>query len=80
MQLQGGGQGIPGGIAALLGQTPPEQEQKDPLQAVQDAIENIHELMVTVTDPADVNVIAGCLKALTGVQQRLMQKSQSQGQ
>lgn len=76
--LQGPPPQVPhGGIAQLLGQTPPQQDQPDPLQAVQEAIDGIHGLMVTLTDPQEVNNVAGCLKILTGIQARMMA---SQGQ
>lgn len=71
--LQGPPPQIPqGGIAQLLGQAPPQQAQPDPLHAVQEAIDGIHGLMVTLTDPQEVNNVAGCLKILTGIQARMM--------
>lgn len=65
----------PGGIAQMFGQQPPDQDDHspDPLSAVQEAIDGIHGLMVTLTDPQEVNNVAGCLKILTGIQARMMQ-------
>lgn len=75
--LQGGYAPPPNGIADMVGKPASEGPSKDPLQAVQEAINDIHELMVTVKDPQDVNNIAGCLKILAGVQQRLMASAQA---
>jgi hypothetical protein len=80
-----GGAGGPGGPppAALPGGPPPGlpplppdsdqgQQQADPLSELQDTIGNLHELMKTLPDPADVDQVAQALKILTGVQKRQM--------
>ena len=55
----GGGPGGPGGIS--------------PLHAVQSVIQDIHDLMRILPDPGAVSIAATCLKAMTGLQQQLMQ-------
>jgi hypothetical protein len=42
------------------------------LGELQDTIGNLHELMKTLPDPADVDQVAQALKILTGVQKRQM--------
>lgn len=77
--LQGPPPGLPpGGIAEMMGQPEQEPDQDSPLEAVQDAINGMHDLLVTLTDPADVNQAAQAFKILTGLQARLMSQS-SQG-
>ncbi len=43
-----------------------------PLEAVQSVIQDTHDLMRILPDPGMVNIVASCLKALTGVQKQLM--------
>lgn len=43
------------------------------LAALQEVIQDIHQLMTIVKDPAHTNVIAQCLRALTGIQKEMMQ-------
>ncbi len=74
-----GGPGGPGG-------PPPDAEDKpnghglSPVEGVQSALQDVHDLMKMLTDPADVNVAAGCLKALTGLQHKLMTQQGPGGQ
>jgi type VI protein secretion system component VasF len=42
------------------------------LQALQAAIEMLHQLMTVMPDPKHTQVVAKCLQALTQVQQELM--------
>jgi len=42
------------------------------LDALQEAIQALHELMTVLPDPKDTNVVAQCLRALTGIQQEMM--------
>ena len=54
-------------------QAPPDdQGGGDPLGSLQDAVGNLHTLMQTLPDPADVDAVAQALKILTGVQKRQM--------
>lgn len=46
-----------------------------PLAQVQSLIQDVHDAMRNIQDPQIVNVLSGCLKALTGVQQQLMTQS-----
>jgi hypothetical protein len=43
------------------------------LQALQQAIQMLHALMVHMSDPQAVAVVGKCLQALTGLQQQIMQ-------
>lgn len=43
------------------------------LAALQRVITDVHQLMAVLKDPKATNVVAQCLKALTGVQQEMMQ-------
>lgn len=49
------------------------------LQALQDAIQVLHQLMTILSDPQAVNVVATCVKNLTGLQQQMMQGAQQGG-
>lgn len=72
--LQGPPPQLPqGGISQMIGQPPAAPPDADPLVALQEAIDGIHDLMRTLPDPQDVNNVAGCLKILTGIQARMMQ-------
>lgn len=42
------------------------------LDQIQSLIQDLHDAMRNITDPQIVNVLATCLKAVTGVQQQLM--------
>jgi len=42
------------------------------LQAVQAAIQALHDLMGLLPDPKDTQIVAKCLQALTGIQQEMM--------
>jgi hypothetical protein len=42
------------------------------LEALQKAIQDIHQLMTVLNDPKDTAVVAQCLKALTGIQHEMM--------
>lgn len=42
------------------------------LDQIQSLIQDVHDAMRNISDPQIVNVLAQCLKALTGVQQTLM--------
>lgn len=65
----------------MVGQQPSAPTSDDPLEAVQDAINGMHDLLVTLRDPADVNQAAQAFKILTGLQAKLMANAQTpQGQ
>lgn len=42
------------------------------LDALQQAIQILHDLMATLPDPKDTQIVAKCLQALTGIQQEMM--------
>ena len=48
-------------------------QQPQGLEELQEAIQAIHELMTVLPDPKDTAVVAQCLRALTGIQQDMMQ-------
>lgn len=50
-----------------------DQDPSDPLAALQDAIQDLHNLMTVLPDPKDTAVVAQCLTALTRIQQDMMQ-------
>lgn len=52
----------------------PNGSGMSPLDQIQSLIQDCHDAMRNISDPNIVNVIAGCLKQLTGVQQQLMTK------
>mgnify|MGYP006915172471 CR=1 FL=1 len=65
--------GMPPQMQALLaGGGGQQQPSRDALPALQAAIEDIHKLMIAMPDAAHVNVVAQCLRALTGIQKELM--------
>lgn len=70
--------GAPGGGAA-----PPDQKANghglSSLDQIQSLIQDVHDAMRNISDPQIVNVLSGCLKALTGVQQTLMTKGGGPG-
>ena len=78
--LQGSGPLHGGSLADLLSGGPPPAtnsddggaKQTDPLTAIQDSIDNVHQLMVSLTDPTDVHDATTALRLLTGIQKRLM--------
>lgn len=49
------------------------------LAALQQAIQVLHQLMTILQDPQAVNVVATCVKNLTGLQQQMMQGQQQGG-
>lgn len=51
----------------------------DQLAAIQQAINVLHQLMTTLSDPSDVRVVAQCLSALTNIQKMHMQQQQGGG-
>lgn len=51
----------------------------DELQALQEAIQVLHQLMTVLDDPNDTRVVAQCLSALTGIQKNMMQNQQAGG-
>jgi hypothetical protein len=52
----------------------------NPLQALQEVIEAMHELMSVLPDPQDTQIVAQCLQNLTRVQAKMMQgQGQAQG-
>lgn len=69
---------VPGGIAegALMGslpQNPPQEAPpSDPLQALQEVIEDFPALLVALRDSNDVHDATKALNILTGIQKRLM--------
>jgi len=50
------------------------------LVALQNAIQVLHHLMTALHDPQAVQVVATCLRNLTGLQQQMMQGAQQAGQ
>ena len=48
----------------------------DELAAVRNAINGLHQLMVTLSDPADVQVVGTCLSALTKIQTKMSTQQQ----
>jgi len=48
------------------------------LQALQQAIQVLHQLMTVLSDPQAVAIVGTCLKQLTGLQQQMMQGAQAQ--
>lgn len=42
------------------------------LAALQDVIQDLHELMAVLRDPNDTAIVAQCMKALTGIQKDMM--------
>lgn len=46
------------------------------LEALQNSINDLHQLMTVLSDPNDVRVVAQCLSALTGIQKTHMQPPQ----
>jgi hypothetical protein len=48
-------------------------QQPPGLEELQEAIQAIHQLMTVLPDPRDTAIVAQCLKALTGIQQEMMQ-------
>ena len=67
------GSGGPGGGPGGGGPPPQNGRGLSPLQAVQSVIQDLHDLMRIMPDPGHVQIIATCLKAMTGIQQQLMQ-------
>jgi len=49
------------------------------LQALQQAIQVLHQLMTIMSDPQAVAIVGTCLKQLTGLQQQMMQGQQQGG-
>jgi hypothetical protein len=67
----------PGGGPAGPAPPPDQPDAADkanisPLHAVQSVIEDMHDLMRLLPDPGAVNVVATCLKAMTGLQATMM--------
>lgn len=50
------------------------------LVALQHAIQVLHQLMTTMSDPQAVATVGKCLQALTGLQQQMMQQAQQGAQ
>lgn len=74
MQLmKGAGAGGPGGEPDA-DEGKPNGHGMSPLAQIQSLIQDVHDAMRNIPDPTVVNVLAGCIKALTGVQQQLMAK------
>jgi hypothetical protein len=48
------------------------------LAALQRVINDVHALMQVLRDPAQVNIVSQCLKALTGIQKDMMQPQNGQ--
>lgn len=70
-------------LAALLGggQDPQDQSEtdsKDPVQALQQAIQDVHELMALMPDAKHTQQIGQCLNGLLAVQSELSQAKQGQ--
>lgn len=70
LQRMHGGPSGPGG-------EPDADEKKNgagmsTLDQIQSLIQDLHDAMRNIQDPGIVNVLATCLKAVTGVQQQLM--------
>ena len=45
------------------------------LEALQNAINVLHNLMTELDDPGDTATVAKCLSALTNIQQKMMQEN-----
>jgi hypothetical protein len=78
-----GGPSLADILAAAGGQAggqPDEQEPTDELAALQEVIEDLHELITILSDPKDTAVASQCLTALTRIQQDMMQERTSSAQ
>lgn len=73
-QLAGGG-GLPPG--AMGGAPPPDAgpEQPDPLEALQQVIEDTHRLIAVLPDPKHTKIASTCLTNFAGIQADLMGQS-----
>lgn len=69
-----GGQGIPQGLEG--GGQP---EQQDPLQVLQECIQQLPKVIAALPDPQDTQDATQALLTLTKVQTRLMTKQQGSG-
>jgi hypothetical protein len=69
----GGPPGLPLPPPGAGGGPPPPNGKVSPLQGVQSVIQDLHDLMRILPDPGAVSIAATCLKAMTGLQQQLMQ-------
>jgi len=87
--LLGGGAPAGGGgpsLADILGQAAQgqqggdEQEPTDELSALQEVIEDLHELISILSHPEDTAVASQCLHALTKVQANMMKESTTSAQ
>lgn len=76
MPPQGGAPQVPPGLASLFAQGTADADQADqstdPLQVLQDVIEQFPPLLVALKDPGDVDTAVAALRLLTGVQKRIM--------
>ncbi len=68
--LQRMGAGGPGGPGASA-PPKPNGHGLSTLEQIQSLIQDTHDAMRNISDPSIVNVLSGCLKALTGVQATL---------
>src|SRR5881394_3052922 len=78
-RLMHGGGPPPGGPTGGPGGPPPNGHGMAPLDQIQSIIQDIHDAMRNIPDPQIVNVLATCLKAVTGVQQQMMAKGGGPG-
>lgn len=51
-----------------------QEDPADPLQALQEVIQDVHHLITVLPDPGHTKIAAQCLTALTGIQRDLMAK------
>ncbi len=74
-------QQIPPGLATLLSQGPdPDQGQdRNELADLQNVIDAMHSLMVSLKDPNQVHQVATALRLLTGIQQQMMSEQGAPG-
>jgi len=74
-----------GGAPGAAGPGEPDADEKkngggmSTLDQIQSLIQDVHDAMRNIQDPQVVNILAQCLKALTGVQQTLMVKGGGPG-
>lgn len=69
--------GGPGGASP---QAAPNGHGMSTLDQIQSLIQDTHDAMRNISDPNIVNVLSGCLKALTGVQATLSKTGPGGGQ
>lgn len=76
--MSAGGLDLPSLLAAQGqgGQTEPDQGGQDPLQVLQEVLNDVHRLIAVLPDPQDTQDAVQALRVLAGVQTRLMSRQQ----